>query len=340
MGNCMSTCGGRRKIHELPEFEMMTLPCSNEGENQQPQRHSPDLTGHSPDLTTFPIGTALTTNEVITAPVPVVNETASNQAPGVNETTPNQAPSGSYHPVDEDSHSLTESLKDVTINDIQVETARPVNYSRPGAHRLVTSTSAYNIRDLRETSCGNVSPPRLRPSATMSNLNKPLRAYPNDDPVAAYIARETMMLEEAWKILVPDKAFLVDFNRERNVTRPRTLRGSVESTSLNDVKSDPPVEGDNNNVELEEEINEVGGTGATQEVGEDSENSKDLIRILRQKVSAFSLKSNPLPPSPSEYDSTKLLTEAYLLTTMLKDFATRRYDVATPHRRGFNKAHS
>ncbi|KAI1656696.1 hypothetical protein F4813DRAFT_390403 [Daldinia decipiens] len=280
MGNCMSTCCGRRKRFELPDFEMVTLPRSNEGESLQLQQHSPDLT-------TLPIGIALTTNEVIAAPVPVINETASNQAPIVNETTSNQAPGGNDPPVDEDSHSLTNSLQDVTINNIQVETARPVNYSRPGAYRLVTSTSAVNIRDLRETSCGDVSPPRLRPSATMSNL-KPLPKYPNDDPVAAYIAREHMMLEEAWKILVPDKAFIVDFNRERNVRRPRILRGSVEGTSSNDVKNDvkndAPVKDENNNMEAPEKINEIGGTGATQEVGEDSENPKILIRILRQKI--------------------------------------------------------
>ncbi|KAI0852579.1 hypothetical protein F5Y00DRAFT_258425 [Daldinia vernicosa] len=272
MGNCMSTCGGRRKMLVPPGFEMVTL-SGIEGTTQEPQEPQ----RNSPDLTTLPIGIALTTDEVVAAPSPIVNATTSNQALG-----------GSTPRVDGDSHSLTESLKDVTINDIQVETARPVNYSRPGAHRLVASTSAYNIRDLRETSCGNVPPPRLRPSATMGNLNKPLPKYPNDDPVAAYIAQENMKLEETWKKLFPEKAFLVDFNRERHMTRPRALRESIKSTSSNDekndAKDDPPVDGDDTNTGPAEEINEDSGTGATQEAGGDSENPKDLIRILRQKI--------------------------------------------------------
>ncbi|KAF3064124.1 hypothetical protein GL218_02058 [Daldinia childiae] len=276
MGNCLSTCGGRRKL-ALPDFEMMPLPYSNEGESQQPHPHSPNLS-------IFPIGIALTTDEVVAAPAPVLIETASDQAPGVNETTSDQAPSGSNHPIDEDSHSLADSLKDVTISDIQVETARSVNYSRPGAHRLVASTSAYNIRDIRETSCGNISPPRLRPSATMSNLNKPLPKYPDDDPVAAYTDRQNMDVEKAWKIMWPEKAFLIDSRRERNVTRPRILRGSVESTSSNDVKNDPPIEGGSSNIEPTENIDDVGDTGATQEVSEDCENPKELVRVLRQKI--------------------------------------------------------
>ncbi|KAI0117078.1 hypothetical protein F4814DRAFT_448081 [Daldinia grandis] len=266
MGNCISTCGGRRKILVPLDFEIknieihvMAHPGSNEEASQQPQRHSSHLM-------TLPIGIALTTNEVIAAPASVVNGLASNQAA-----------SGSIQPIQEDTHSLTDSLMDITIDDIQVETARPINYSRPGGHRLLTTTSAYNIRDFGETSCGSIRLPRLRPSATMSNLNKPLPRYPNDDPVDAYISRENMMVEKAWKILAPDKAFLVDFNRERNVIRSRILRESLKSTSSNDVKVD-------NNAELVEEITDDSGTGTTQEVDEDSEDPKGLIRILRQKI--------------------------------------------------------
>ncbi|KAG4219965.1 hypothetical protein PC116_g31556, partial [Phytophthora cactorum] len=210
MGHCMSTCGGRRKTLVPSDIEIrdvsirvITLPGNNGIDSSQPQQYASDMT--------MPlVGIALTSNEAITAPTPTSNNMVLNHDPNQDPSDNSkpvihEMPTDRDMPIEKDSHSLTESLQHVSINDIHVETATPVNFSRPMQHRLMTSTSAYNIRDLGDTITINTGAPRLRPSVTMGNLNKPLPNRRDEKIINDYVDRQNSELEKYWKIIAPDK---------------------------------------------------------------------------------------------------------------------------------------
>ncbi|KAI1803401.1 hypothetical protein F4811DRAFT_572201 [Daldinia bambusicola] len=321
MGNCMSTCGGTRPKSLLPsDFEarnvhipMVTLSGNEGEENSQPEQYvSEELMPQ--------VGIALTSNDVTMMPAPARKETIPQEPiQGVTsickEATPNHEPTPTYKeiifqelsqesdghskPVVKDSQFFTDSLESIPINDVPAAASAPVGPGLPVQHRLITSTSAYNIRDLGDTSDVTVrAHPRLRPSATMSNLNKPLPKYPNDDPVAAYIERENLILENYWKIIAPDKAFVVDYKRERNLIRGRLIQEveEPEDTSAEEeedeksvdkedsIDDERPVDDKRGSIKPAEKDKEESVSGPAEEANEDDQDAKALVCILRQKI--------------------------------------------------------
>ncbi|KAI1482601.1 hypothetical protein F4774DRAFT_428897 [Daldinia eschscholtzii] len=291
MGHCMSTCGGRRKTLVASDIEIrnvsirvITLPGNNGEDTTQPQQYASDMT--------MPlVGIALTSNVAITAPAPISDKVVldhdPNQDPGgSSKLVVHEMPTDKDMPIEKDSHSLTESLRRVSINDIHVETATPVNFSRPVQHRLMTSTSAYNIRDLGDTITDNTGAPRLRPSATMGNLNKPLSNSRHEIAIKDYVNRQNSELEKYWKIIAPDKASLVDYNRDRDLTRRRPVREleTISGDEFEDIPLGDDDDGKNGGVKPAEDANEESGTGPAVEANGENEEAKALVHKLRQKA--------------------------------------------------------
>ncbi|KAI1468688.1 uncharacterized protein F4812DRAFT_470524 [Daldinia caldariorum] len=311
MGNCMSTCGGNRPKSRVPSdveirnvhIRMATLSGNKGEENSQPEQYVSEE--QMPQ-----VGIALTSNDVINMPDPTRegtihqgrNQELASTRKEVTFRDFNQESRGRSRPVVKESQFFTESLESIPIDDVPAGTAAPVDSGLPVQHRLITSTSAYNIRDLGDL--GDTSdvivqaPPGLRPSATMSNLNKPLPKYPDDDPVAAYIERENLKLEKFWKIIVPEKAFMVDFKRERNLIRGRPIQEVEEpkDTAVKDEEDEKsvdkeesadvekPVDDKRGSIKSVKKAKEESVRGLVEEVNEHNQEAKALVRILRQKI--------------------------------------------------------
>ncbi|KAL7629075.1 hypothetical protein AAE478_000593 [Parahypoxylon ruwenzoriense] len=171
-------------------------------------------------------------------------------------------PVGDYSPpADNARHSVADTVRsdggasshaNVSLGEVQIGIAQPVVIMRSA--KLVATKS---LADLRSGSIGRANPIRPLPnmssltkSATMGDINKPLPAYPNNDPIAAYVERNNMIVKSAsqvWEerskeLLELYKKQDAEFAAQEEEERASTGKKLVPSKSSPDLYMGPIVD--------------------------------------------------------------------------------------------------
>ncbi|KAI2469867.1 hypothetical protein F4781DRAFT_430928 [Annulohypoxylon bovei var. microspora] len=212
MGNCISTLRKKRNA-SAPKDDAIPLGVMSQDQSKENEHNPPNPSATGGDETTFPTGDIQlpagvgpnSGDSVQTTMVESANSQRDGPSPQDEAPQNNATPSGDgATPSNDDAMSpgaaaCDDSINDAALEEAEIHTARPTSILRVGPARIVSTRSTGNVRaaSFRVQIPSLPRLPFMKQSATMSDINKPLPKYPNNDPVTAYIDHNTAQIQNA-----------------------------------------------------------------------------------------------------------------------------------------------